>query len=239
MLAIVKKRPNNQEIERYYFEQFRKHFALPLGDLVYTDKPDVVIHAPKTLGIEIANLYIEQSGPWSEQVQRQRRLKVIERAQALHRSTGGRNTELSADFNPRMPIEEIEPVASSIAALAREVADLPSGSLNPSRFTHIPQLRFVYHNAKEYADAKWRLVQGFSVPMLSIDRLRDIVAQKSEKAKSYQPCNEYWLLLVVDFMDAAQDQEIRWPEDMRLGKSAFEKVLLYKPQFAEVVVVPK
>ena len=55
----------------------------------------------------------------------------------------------------------------------------------------------------------------------------------------YQPCTEYWLLLVIDFMDAAQNQEIRLPVDFRLGESAFEKVLLYKPQFGEVVEVPK
>ena len=71
------------------------------------------------------------------------------------------------------------------------------------------------------------------------DFVRSVLAQKIAKAKSYQPCDTYWLLLVIDFMDSAQDQELRLPEDVRLGESIFEKVLLYKPQFAEVVVVPK
>ena len=234
-------RSSNQTIERYYFEQFRSHYRVPDGELQYTDKPDVVIRGERTVGIEIANLYITNGAdPASEQVQRTRRLQVLDRAQALHSSyAGGSLIELSADFRPEQPIHEIEPVAQALADLAQRVRYLPSGQLNPQLFEHIPQLRFVYYNATEYVDAKWRPAQSHGVPSLSIARLREVVDGKAEKAKAYQLCDAYWLLLVVDFMDSAQDQDLQWPAAETLGKSPFECVLLYKPQFAQVVQVPQ
>lgn len=231
-------RPTNQELERYYFEQFRNHYRLPCGEAKYDDKPDVIIRGDVSLGIEIANFYIEASGPKSPQVQRRRGLEVIENAQALHRNRGGRNTELTVCFNPDYPIEQIESIASAIADLAIDVANLPSGSLSQNKFAHIPQLHSVYHNANEYSDAKWRIIQKSNLSLLSVDRLQELVSQKNLKAKSYQKCDAYWLLLVIDFIDLSQDQEIQLPKGIRLGKSAFEKVLLYKPQFAQIVEVP-
>ena len=233
-------RSSNQTIERHYFEQFRSHYQLPDGELEYSDKPDVVIRGKRTVGIEIANLYLTNGAdPASEQVQRARRLQVLDRAQALHSYAGGRSIELSVDFRPEQPIHEIEPVAQALADLAQRVGDRPSGQLNRQQFEYIPQLRFLYYNATEYVDAKWRPVQSHSVPSLSMARLREVVDGKAEKAKAYQPCDAYWLLLVVDFMDSAQDQDLQWPATEALGKSPFECVLLYKPQFAQVVLVPQ
>ena len=49
-------RPSNAQIERHYFERFRNDFPLPAGEIIYTDKPDVIIRGGSTLGIEITNL---------------------------------------------------------------------------------------------------------------------------------------------------------------------------------------
>ncbi len=230
--------PSNQMIERYYFEQFREHYRLPDGELQYTDKPDVIISGAKVTGIEITNLYIASgSDPASEQVQRNHRLQTLERAQILHRAAGGKPIEISVDFRPDQLIREVDPVAQALAKLAKRVESMPSRPVNPLLFNHIPQLRFVYNNAQEYPDPKWRPVQCYSVPCLSVERLREVVNEKSEKAKAYQPCDTYWLLLVVDFMDWAQDQHLEWPTEARLAKSPFDRILLYKPQFAQVVQV--
>lgn len=71
--------PGNQAIERYYFEQFRSHYPLPAGEVEFTDKPDVVISGAHTVGIEMTNLYLSSGAdPSSEQVQRARRLQVID-----------------------------------------------------------------------------------------------------------------------------------------------------------------
>lgn len=233
-------RPSNQTIERYYFEPFRSHYEVPDGDLVFTDKPDVIVHGTQTIGIEIANLYLTSGAdPASEQVQRVRRLQILERAQALHLASGGRHIELSVDFNLEYPIQELEPVALALAAIATKVEDSPSGQVSRMLFEHVPELRFLYHNQKEYADAKWRPVQGYSVPALSLERLRVLVFEKTKKLRNYQPCDFYWLLLVVDFMDPAQDQDFQWSVGEVFEKSPFERILLYKPQFGQVVQVPQ
>ena len=51
-------RPSNQTIEQYYFELFATHYDMPAGAVVFTDKPDVIVRGERTIGIEIANLYI-------------------------------------------------------------------------------------------------------------------------------------------------------------------------------------
>jgi hypothetical protein len=233
-------RPSNQTVERYYFELFRSRYEVPEGELVFTDKPDVVVRGAQTIGIEIANLYITRGDdPASEQVQRARRLQILECAQSLHRASGGRHIELSVDFHPEHPIQEIKPIAQALAAIATEVQNSPSGQVSPLLFEHVPELRFLYHNEREYVDAKWRPVQCYSVPSLSFERLCEIVTDKTKKLQAYQPCDVYWLLLVVDYMDPAQDQDLHWPTGVALGRSPFERILLYKPQFAQVVQVPQ
>lgn len=233
-------RPSNQTVERHYFELFRSHYEVPDGDLVFTDKPDVIVRGTQTIGVEIANLYLASGAdPASEQVQRVRRLQILKRAQALHRASGGKRIELSVGFNPEYPIQELEPVALALATIATKVEDSPSGQVSRMLFEHVPELGFLYYNQKEYADAKWRPVQGYYVPSLSLERLRVLVSEKTKKLRDYQPCDSYWLLLVVDFMDPAQDQDFQWPAGEMLEKSPFERIFLYKPQFGQVVQVPQ
>jgi hypothetical protein len=233
-------RQSTQARERHYFEQFRAHYELPLGEIEYGDKPDVVIRGASVLGIEIANLYLtEGADPASEQLQHRFRRQTLDRALRIHLSAHGRPIELSVDFHPEHPIKDIEPLARSLAQLAQETEGMPSGQIPNRRFTHIRELRFVYRNANDYANPLWRVVQCYRVPDLSLARLREVVAEKSKKAAAYQPCNAYWLLLVVDFMDRSQDQELVWPEGTERLESAFARILLYKPQFAQVLELPQ
>jgi hypothetical protein len=37
----------NQDIERYYFEKFRKDYPLPPGTITYGDSPDVIIEGER------------------------------------------------------------------------------------------------------------------------------------------------------------------------------------------------
>ena len=62
--------PSAREIERHYFEQFRQHFPVPDGRVIYADKPDVRLLGDSTIGIEIVRLYLTDGGnPVSEQRQ--------------------------------------------------------------------------------------------------------------------------------------------------------------------------
>ena len=232
-------RLSNRDVEQHYFEQFRCDYAMPNGEVIYTDRPDVIVDGPKRVGIEITNLYLESGNkPESEQVQRRRRVQVLKRAQELFVSAGGPNTELSVGFNPSFPISEVESVAIALSSLGQQLVGQPTQPVARHRYRHIPQLSFVYHNGTAYPNAEWRLMQGFYVPALSIDRLQAVVDEKTAKASKYQPCDCYWLLVVVDFMDSAQDQHFVWPQSSMLQRGAYEKVILYKPQFREVMEVP-
>ncbi|QBR04061.1 hypothetical protein [Paraburkholderia pallida] len=234
------RRPTNSAIEQYYFGLFSSHYALPAGRIEYADKPDVILHGERRLGIEIANLYlVDGSDRTSEQVQGHRRDQVMGRAQSLHRESGGRDIELWATFDPCQPVSDIESLARKLAEIAMRVEN-SAGRVNPLTFVHVPELHSLFHNGEEYEDAKWRPNQGYTVPLLSVDRVRELVAGKTAKAVGYDKgCEAFWLLLVVEYMDPAQDQFIEWPDGAALAKSPFERILIYKPQFGQVVEAPQ
>jgi hypothetical protein len=81
--AVVRKK-TNKEIERDFFERFRRAYTLPAGAVSYGDKPDVTITGERTIGIEITRFYL-QSGRdrFSEQQQRPLRSAVVSEAQSL------------------------------------------------------------------------------------------------------------------------------------------------------------
>ena len=229
--------PTAREIEQHYFEQFRKHFPVPEGTVIYTDKPDVLVQADRILGVEIVRLYLtDGSDLESEQRQSPLRSQVLAMGQKLHEANGGLTIELHVDFDPATPITDVRKSAVKLARLAREIQDSPTIlSGHSTEITH--GLRFVYHNAISYSDAKWRNLQGYSVGNVNPDRLRTVVDEKIAKTRQYQPCDELWLLVVVDFMDRAQDQELTLPTDLKLNVEPFSRVLLYKPQFSQIVEI--
>ena len=232
-------RPSNQTIERHYFEQFRAHFPLPPGEVQYGDKPDVIIQGEQRVGVEIANVYLAAGGdPTSEQMQRRFREEVLSQAQALYLAGGGKAMELTVAFDPTRPIRDKKSVASALAIAATSIDKLPVGPVNKACFTQIPELLFIYHNPTEYPDAAWRTSQVYTVPALSLARIGEILDEKHQKLAFYRSCDAFWLLLVVDFADRAQDQDIDWPEPEVTLLSKFEKVIVYKPQFAKWMEVP-
>jgi hypothetical protein len=230
-------RPSNRDIEKYYFDQFSAHFHLPAGEVEYSDKPDILIHGKQKLGIEMANLYlVDGSDPSSEQVQRKRRENVVQEAQALYLRNGGKNIELTLSFDSNNPITQVASVAGAIAALPIEFS--VRNVLAPHHFAHIPQLNFVYYNPIEYPDPLWRLSQVYSGRNLSPVRVAQVVADKQGLLANYKKCDVYWLLLVVDFIDSAQDQELIWPDNGYSLKTSYERVIIYKPQFAQWMDAP-
>ena len=232
-------RISNREVERHYFEQFRTHFPLPTGVVEYTDKPDVIIHGERKLGVEIANLYLTHgSDPSSEQKQRHFRETVLQQAQARYLTAGGKKMELTVCFDPAWPIKNAKAVAAALAVAAASIEGLPSGQVSLTYFAHVPEVSFVYHNPIEYPDPVWRVCQSYTVPPLSLPGLAATIAEKHNKLPAYKQCDAFWLLLVVDFIDRAQDKDIRWPDPTIEFSSPFERIIVYKPQFAEWTDVP-
>ncbi|RKP56751.1 hypothetical protein D7S86_08070 [Pararobbsia silviterrae] len=105
-------------------------------------------------------------------------------------------------------------------------------------YLHLPYIVSLYSTG-ERVDAKWRVQQGYMVPMLAVKRVAEVVATKVAKAAKYQKCDALWLLITVDFWNPAQDQEIEWPQDERIDFGPFERILIYKPAYGQVVEVPR
>jgi hypothetical protein len=233
-------RKTNRTIEHHYFEQFRQVYELPGGVVSYADKPDVVVKGNRTVGVEITNFYLEPgSDEGSEQRQRPRRYEVASEAHRLYRAAGGRGIELIIDFNSTKPITSArkKTLPVQIAAFAASVQMQPSGPYYPESFPYMPEIKSIWLNSREWPDATWaRPGQVHSYEEMSAARLRAIVAEKESKVGNYASCDEYWLLIIVDFADSAQDQEIT-TTGVRLLSDVFEKIIIYKPGLQDIVEV--
>jgi predicted PhzF superfamily epimerase YddE/YHI9 len=74
-----------QEQEKAVFEMFTRDFELPEGQVVYADRPDVVIDGPRKIAIEITDLYLaDGDNPDSEQVQQRHRDAVLRKRSINH-----------------------------------------------------------------------------------------------------------------------------------------------------------
>ena len=69
---------------------------------------------------------------------------------------------------------------------------------------------------------------------MSPERLKEIIREKEAKARQYVTCEAYWLLIVVDFIDSAQEQEIRI-DGLTVESDVFQKIIVYKPNFEHIV----
>lgn len=227
---------SNQEIERYYFDMFRRGYQLPEGTIVHGDKPDVILEGKRKIGIEITNFFLENGAYLeSEQVQQRAREATVSKAQQVYRANGGKRIELSFSFDKAVPIRDQAKLANRIATLAKNVGALKTGSIRKDVFKDIPELSFVYLNAKEYEDPQWRVVQCYSGQLMSVEKLRAIVKDKEAQSKDYQHCDAYWLLVVVDFIDRAQDQEIQVDNVEKINSTVFEEVIVYKTHFGHML----
>src|SRR4030065_807985 len=166
---------SNQEIEQYYFGMFRRDYKLPEGMIVHGDKPDVILEGKRKIGIEITNFFLESGAlSESEQVQRKAREAVVSEAQKIYLANGGKSIELSVSFDKLSPIRDKRKLTKKIAAAAKNNGGLKTGEIRKDFFKDIPELSFVYLNAKEYEDPKWRGVQCFSGHLMSEGKLRPL-----------------------------------------------------------------
>jgi len=227
---------SKQDIEKYYFEMFRKDYPLPPGTVIYGDSPDVVIDGDRKIGIEIANFFHKPGSLIeSEQIQRKWRDKVISEAQRLYEKQNGRKFEISFGFDKSYPIRDQKCLINQIIHLAEQIRDRKAGQIGRDYFKKIPELSFVYLNNQEYENTKWRIVQVHDVPILQMKRLVDIVRGKEHCSLKYKKCDAYWLLIVVDFMNPAQDQNIQVDNFEKVETDVFERVIVYKTLFGHVL----
>jgi hypothetical protein len=237
-VAAATRRRTSREIERYYFEQFRKARVLPAGSISYGDKPDVTVTGERSIGIEITRFYL-QSGhvPFSEQQQRPLRDAVVSEAQAAYQAKTGKKIELTIAFDPRRPItpRRRKRLPAELASLAERIDNSSrSGEVDKRQFSAMPEIASVYLNTREYSDASWRVIGSYRVDLMSQAGLERIVKDKEARSIQYDSRDAYWLLIVVEPMDPAQEQEIRI-DGLNLSSTVFERIIVYKPGFEHIV----
>jgi hypothetical protein len=232
-------RHSTREIERHYFSGFIAQAGVQPEDVLYADRPDVQVSLDgRRIGVEITRLFLtDGSYEWSEQVQAPRRAAVLALAQEKFIAAGGPPIEVHVDFNPLHPIADIERTASDLVELVVSFQPHPRKVVGPGHESTTP-FRYLYQNGLHYPDAKWKSIQVYTTPNLDTQRLEEVVLEKARKSAQYTPCDAYWLLVVIDFMDRAQDQEVILPRGFRLSPNPFERVFVYKPQLGQVLEVP-
>lgn len=229
-------RPSNRDIERHYFEMFRKDYSLPPGTITYKDAPDVILEGPKKIGIEITSFFHEDGAqPESEQTQRKLQEKVIASAEQMYYADTGRKIQMAFGFDNANPVSNQEALITKIVRLAKSIEGNQRGQIRKEMFETIPELSFVYVNPKEFPEARWSVVQVYQVPTMSRARLVEIVRSKERHANRYEKCDTYWLLVVVDFINPAQDQEIQIDDFAKIEIEVFEKVIVYKTAFGHIL----
>ncbi|MGO9273758.1 MAG: hypothetical protein ACLQOO_26555 [Terriglobia bacterium] len=72
---------------------------------------------------------------------------------------------------------------------------------------------------------------------MSTARLTEIIKKKEAKARHYTSCAAYWLLVVVDFIDRAQEQEIRLDGGVDSVSDVFQSIIVYKPYFEHILEI--
>jgi hypothetical protein len=223
-------------LEKRVFEMLRKVYALPDGEPTYSDNPDVIWVGKSKIGIEITNFYItDGQNLESEQRQRSLREKVVSEAQKIYLAADGKSIELTFSFDEKYPIKNANETTEKIVELAKKIDKQTTRGALKSEFSGIPELFSIDIYSEECERPEWRFVQTHSADYISTDRLQKIIAGKEHKLVQYQICEEYWLLVVLDYFDPAQDREIRRGDVERVVSSKFKKVILYRPQIKETV----
>lgn len=129
-MKIIMGKSSNREIEKYYFEMFRKDYPLPSGNVIYGDSPDVVIYGERKTGIEITNFYHKPgSDIESEQIQSSWRDKAILEAQILYEKQNGKKFEISFGFDKSNPIQNQKDITKKLYDLVKQIQNYETGQI--------------------------------------------------------------------------------------------------------------
>lgn len=191
----------------------------------------MILKGKNKIGIELTKLYFEKGNvPEAEQRQIKLRENIVAEAQKLYQSQGGKSFELTFSFNRATPIESKnkKKLIKKLSELARNIEGFNGGDLPGQLYSNIPELDYAYLNKNEYPDPTWRIVTLTEGLELSKNDLLAIVREKEEKAKDYEKCDLYWLLVTVDFFDPVQDREFPRKDFDKIESEVFDKIFVYR-----------
>ncbi len=239
--TVTHTRPTKKDKERLWLEHFRAAYQgeFPAGNVRNGDeqeKPDTIIVDPAwTTGIEITEFHLVDGGrPESEKQQALRRAGVVKEAQGLYLADGGKNMEFTFGFR-YISAGRRRKLPSELFAFAKRIENSVSETIWLEGNAAPEEVAFAW-NSGEYQNAIWKAQQVHEGSLTSKNKLIEIVRRKEEKAKGYQKCDAYWLLICVNFFDPAQDQEIRI-DDPHVHSEVFDKIFMFKSVFNHIVTV--
>jgi hypothetical protein len=234
--CMTNARPSKQETERNALTEFGKAYKnFPEGTIKHGDKPDIIILGPRKVGIEITGFDLIDGGRSdSERQQKLRRDGVTMEARELYLNDGGRAIELTFGFQLITPKRRKE-LPAELAAFAKRIENKNNETII-LEFNAAPKEVGFAWNAGEYNNATWKAQQVHGVGLMDKDHLERIIREKEMKARSYEQCDAYWLLIFVVFFDPAQDQEIGI-DDPCISSTVFEKIFVFKTVFNYIVEV--
>jgi hypothetical protein len=163
-----------------------------------------------------------------------RRNGVVEEAQRLYQSNGGRPVELTFGFD-RISQQRRKALPRELAAFARRIEYKVSQTIILELDDAPEEVKFAW-NAGQYQNPTWQAQQVYRVGLMDKDRLELIIREKETKVRAYEPCDAYWLLIFVNFFNPAQEQEVRI-DDPEVRSAAFEKIIVFKSVFNHIVEV--
>ena len=170
-----------------------------------------MILGDRKIGIEITNFYLKDGGDLRASsgsascvvASYKRRTNSI----ALRARKG---IELTVTFNSGVPV-----TPAACKTLPGQLADICGAEQAKAKRRPYygdelpPEILRVWISSEDWPSPSWeRGGQVYSVEEMALPRLSEIVAAKEAKAAEYQICDAYWLLVVVDWIDPAQEQEI-------------------------------
>jgi hypothetical protein len=229
---MTPKKPTKKEKERYYLEQFRKVYDdFPAGvvrDGDDQERPDVIIDGTPKIGLDLTNLYHNggKGGKLgSEPEQAQKRDGVVNEAQNLYLAGDDKNVELTFGFHP-ISDKRRKKLPTELAAFGKRIENKVSETIILAFDGAPSEVSFAW-NAGEYDNATWKPQQVNRVGLMSKERLEKTIRDKEKKVTGYEKCDAYWLLIVVDFWNPAEDQEIRI-DDPHVHSDVFERIIIFK-----------
>lgn len=230
--TVARKKPTKKEKERYWLERFRNAYRdeFPTGLVKYDENPDVLVID------SITEFHVtDGSRADSEQQQALRREGVVEEARSLFLAAGGKNNSglsfrfhyIGADRRKKLPAE--------LAAFAKRIENNVIETVLLEVNAAPKEVAFAW-NSGVYQNAVWKVGQVNTVYSTSKDKLVGIVRSKEQKVNGYQKCDAYWLLIGVERLDPAQDQEIRI-DDPYVHSDIFDKIFMFKAGSNHIVTV--
>jgi hypothetical protein len=223
--------------ERCQLEAFRQAYAdFPTGTIgCDRERPDFIIEGARKIGIEITEFdLVDGNRASSERQQALDRRRIVREAQRLYLANGGQPVRLTFEFG-HISAKRRKTLPIELALFADAIKDKVNKSINVSFYNAPAEIKFAL-NSTIHEDATWLAAQCYSGSLMNMHRLEEIVVTKEIKAKHYEKCDAYWLLIFVDFFDRAQDQEILI-DDPQVRSDIFEKIFIFKTTFNQIVQV--